>query len=54
VLTNHKLALQGFESDIKDFSGNKLSEIQKQANALQKDCSDPDKKKLQNVMQGMK
>jgi hypothetical protein len=53
VIINCEITFQVFENDVKDFSGSKLSDIQKQSNALLKDCSDADKKRLQNVMQGM-
>ncbi|CAG2068703.1 unnamed protein product, partial [Timema podura] len=41
-----------FETDTKDFGDGKLSDLQKHGNSLLKECSDPDKKRLQALLQG--
>nr|CAD7429520.1 unnamed protein product [Timema monikensis] len=40
-----------FEMDSKDFGDGKLSDLQKHGNSLLKECSDPDKKRLQALLQ---
>nr|CAD7605236.1 unnamed protein product [Timema genevievae] len=40
-----------FETDTKDFGDGKLSDLQKHGNSLLKECSDPDKKRLQALLQ---
>ncbi|XP_068085330.1 muscle-specific protein 300 kDa [Anabrus simplex] len=44
---------KAFENDLRNFSQTTLSDVTKQVNALQKDCSDPDKKKLQSNLQAV-
>ncbi|XP_063222936.1 muscle-specific protein 300 kDa isoform X4 [Bacillus rossius redtenbacheri] len=47
------LRCKGFSADIQDFEDKTLSDLQKQVNVLLKDCSDPDKEKLQSLLKGV-
>lgn len=46
------LCLKEFEGSLKKFGDGELGPLQKQANALMRDCDEADKAKLQALLQG--
>ncbi|KAJ9594434.1 hypothetical protein L9F63_014159, partial [Diploptera punctata] len=42
-----------YSNEVKNSIGNRLNDLQKEANSLMKECSDPDKKRLQILMQAI-